>query len=279
MIKKILTLFLAALLSFSSAIAATDKYSKEYLQSKNHFSLTKKLAECVAQRAIKKSLKKELGSNIDVKLEAYTASSLKKGIFKNLEITGEEIFINDIPVERLYLNSLTDYNYIDYTKDPVEFKSDMTFAYELLLTDEAINASLNNSKYQSIVKSINRIASSLFVVKGVRTKIVDNKLYIIMDYNLPIVKLTKDKSFITSTEFEVVNGKIKAKNVHIDTAYGNLGLNKVANLINLLNPLEFTLDMIDNNEYKGNVENITFVDNMIKVNGTIGVTGKLGESK
>lgn len=269
--KKILTLFLVMAFGLCSAYAAVDKYSKEYLQSKNHFSLTKGFAERIAQNAIKKSLKKETGSKFDVKIDAYNTSSLKKGIFKNMEISGEEVYINEVIVPSITLKTVTDYNFVDYTKSPVEVKSDMVFAYEMLLSDESINAALNNKHYQSTIKSVNRIASNMFVVKGVRTKIIDNKLYIIMDYNLPIIKITKDKTFIMSTSFEVVNGKIRAKNVSIDTSYGNLGLNRVANLVNLLNPLEFTLEQIDNNKYKGNIENINFVDNMIKVNGTIEV--------
>ena len=60
-------------------------------------------------------------------------------------------------------------------------------------------------------------------------------MYIITDYVLPIAK-TKEKSFVAQSDFEVVNGKIKAKNVKISSSYGNIGLNKVANLINYLNP-------------------------------------------
>ncbi len=265
--KKIFILLLISLLSVSTSYSATDRYSQEYLQSKNHFSITKPLAEYIAKKAIKKSLKKETGANFDVKLDAYNTSSLKKGIFKNLEITGNDLFVNDIPVNYINLKSLTDYNYIDYTQSPVVYKSDMQFAYELVLTDEALNVALKDAQYQGIIKTVNRLAGSMFTIKALRTKIANNKLYLIMDYNLPIVKLTKDRSFVAATDFQVVNGKIKAKNVHIDTTYGKLGLNKVANLINLLNPLEFTLNQIDDNKYKGNIENINFVDNMIKVNG------------
>jgi len=272
--KKILILFAIALLTFNAAFAATDKYSKEYLQSKNHFSITKGFAERVAEKAIKKALKKETGANFDVKVDAYNTSSLKKGIFKNVELTGNDVFINDIPVEYINIKSLTDYNYIDYTQNPIVYMSDMEYAYELKLSDEAINATLKDKQYQTIINTVNRYAGSMFTITGVRSKFVDNKCYLIMDYNLPILKLKKDKSFVAATDFEVINGRIKAKNVHIDTSYGNLGLNKVANLINLLNPLEFTLDLLDDNNYKGNIENINFVDNLIKINGKISVKGK-----
>ena len=80
--------------------------------------------------------------------------------------------------------------------------------------------------------------------------------------------MTPKRRFIRWFQFPNI-GKIKAKNVKIDTAYGNLGLNKVANLINYLNPLEFTIHLLDDNKYNGNIENVNIVDNRVKVDGKI----------
>ncbi len=266
--KKILTLLLITFLTTSTVFAGVDRLSQEYLQSTNHLTITKPLAEWIAKRAIKKALKKETGADFDVQFEGYTTSSIKRGIFKTLEITGNDITFDDVMVPYVHLKSLTDYNYIDYTKNPMVYKSDMTFSYDLLLSEDSINAALKDSDYMKVITKVNKIASPVFVVKGVRTKIVNNKMYVITDYNFPIA-LTKDRVFIVQTDFQVVNGKIKAKNVKIDTSYGNLGLNKVANLINYLNPLEFTIDLLDDNKYTGNIENVNIVDNKVKVDGKI----------
>ena len=95
-----------------------------------------------------------------------------------------------------------------------------------------------------------------------------------MDYNFPIIKSSKDKMFIMTSDFMVADGKIRAKNVHIDSSYGRISLNKVTNLINLLNPLEFTLDMLENKQCQGKIENINIVDNRVKVSGKIYVKGE-----
>ena len=273
--KKILTLLLITFLTSTMAFAGVDRLSQEYLQSTNHFTITKPLAEMVAKKAIKKALKKETGANFDVEFEGYTTSSIKRGIFKTLELTGKNVELDGIKVPYVHLKSLTDYNYIDYTQSPMVFKSDMTYSYDVLLSDEAINTALKDSDYLKVISKVNKIASSFFVVKGVRTKIVDNKMYIVTDYNLPLA-VAKDRSFVVQSDFEVVNGKIRAKNVSIDTAYGNLGLNKVANLINYLNPLEFTLNMLDDNKYNGIIENVNIVDNQVKVDGKIYVGANKG---
>ena len=41
----------------------------------------------MVEKGIKKALKKETGAKFDVKFSAYTLASLKKGIFKSIEIT------------------------------------------------------------------------------------------------------------------------------------------------------------------------------------------------
>jgi len=272
--KKFFTLFLITLLTTGIAFSA-DKYSVEYLQGKNHFSLTRCFAENTVKRALKKALKKETGTDFDVKFEGYTLSSIKRGIFKSIEISGEDVNVEDIKIPYVHLKSLDDYNYIDYTKNPIEFKCDMTYAYDLLLNDEAINTALKKADYNKTLAKVNKIANPFFVVKGVRTKITNNKLYIITDYNLPL-SVTKDRSFVAQSDFEVIDGKIKAKNVSIDTAYGNLGLNKVANLINYLNPLEFTVDILESGQQKTTIENVNIVDNKVKVSGKIYVKGVNG---
>ena len=271
--KKVLLILLIMFLSTEISFAGVDRLSQEYLQSSKHFTITKPLAEYVAKKAIKKALKKETGTSFDVKFEGYTTSSIKRGIFKTVEITGKDVKVNDITIPYVNLKSLTDYNYIDYSKNPMVFKSDMTYAYDLLLNEDAINTALKDSDYMKVLTKVNKIARPFFVIKGVRTKIVNDKMYIITDYNLPIA-ITKDKSFVAQSDFEVKDGKIKAKNVSIDTAYGNLGLNKVANLINYLNPLEFTLSLLDENIHKCTIENINIVDNKVKVDGKIYVKGE-----
>jgi len=267
-LKKVIV-FVLMLISFGmSANAEVDKYSKEYLQENSHFSITKPFAEYAVKKAVKSALKKETKANFDINFEGYTTSSIKKGIFKYIELEGKEVNYHDIVIPYVHLKSLTDYNYIDYTQSPMVFKSDMTYEYELLLSEDSINSALKDSDYNKILAKVNRIANPLFVVSGTSIKIIDNKMYIITSYNIPLVK-GKERTFIAQSDFEIVNGKIKAKNVSIDTSYGKLGLNKVANLINYLNPLEFTLDLLDDNKHNGTIESIQIVDNKVKVGGKI----------
>ena len=273
--KKLFIALLFILFGFNLQVySSTDKYSQEYLQNQKHFSIFKPVAEGMVERGIKSALKKETGAKFDVKFSGYTLSSMKKGIFKSLEITGKDVKSNDIMIPYVHLKSLTDYNYVEYYKEPIQFKSDMLFAYDIELTEDSINQALADKEYLKTIKSVNKLAYPLFVVKKVRTKIINNRMYLIMDYNFPIIRASKDKVFVTSYDLKIENGVIKAKNVKLDSSYGNIPLDKVANLINYLNPLEFTLDLFDSKQCSGNVENVNIIDNKIKVDGKISVKGE-----
>lgn len=271
--KKFLT-FLFASIIFSSSVLAVDKYSVDYLRNKKHLSPVSPLVESVVQNEIKKSLKKETGANFKVKFKAYNLSSLKAGIFKYIEITGKNVTVEDIFVPYLRFYSISDYNRIDYAKNPIEMKSDMVYAYELNLSEKSINDALKTKEYQKIIQKVNKKAYPLFVLHDVKVRIRNNRVYIIMDYNFPINPAPKNKTFFVSSDFSAENGIIKAKNIGIDKVYGNVPLDKVANLINLLEPLSFTLDMMNSKKCKGKTENIKMVDNILQINGRIFIKGE-----
>lgn len=268
--KKILILFIIGIFfSTNPTLAETDKYSEDYLKNKKHCAIANPLAEGLVEHAIKKVLQKETKANFKVKFSAYTLSSLKKGIFKSVDLEAEDLVVEDIPISYAHLKSVTDYNYIDYKSKPIVFKSDMEFDYELLITDETINATLARKEYNEILDKVNKLAYPLFEIKKVKTKILDNRLYIAILYNFPINPKEKNKIFIVSSLFLVKDGKIEASDISLDEAYKKISLKKVTNLVNLVNPLEFMLTLLDSKKSKGNVRNLEFVDNKIKVNGTI----------
>ena len=133
--KKIVLSLLISAFVLMPAIAKVDKTSEEYLKNKKHLAIMNPFAENIVQKVIKKSLKKEIGKGNDkVKFEGYTLGSMKKGIFKTLEIYGKKLIVEDIPVNYLTLKSETDYNWIDFNEDPIKVKSDITFKYDLELS-------------------------------------------------------------------------------------------------------------------------------------------------
>lgn len=273
--KKIFLTMLISLFAFSPVLAKSDKLSEEYLKNKKHLALLNPFVETAAQKVIKKALVKEIGAGkYDVDLDGYTLGSMKKGIFKSLEIKSKDLTVNEIPVRHLNLKTLTDYNWIDFNENPVKIKSNLTFAYDMEITEKSINSALKQKDYQRKMEKVNSLAYPLFTLQDVRVRIRHDKVHIIMDYTLPLASSKKTRSFMVSSDFKVDNGKIKASNVGFDNSYGNLPLDKVTNLVNLVDPLSFTLAQLCEENCKGNIENVKIENNNIQIDGKIFVVKK-----
>ncbi len=267
--KKIVVLIIVFVLNFLAVCAKTDKMSADYLKNKKHFAIMNPLAENIAEKAIKKSLKKQTDSDFDINFQGYTFLSMKAGIFKSLDIKGQDVIIETIKIPYIRIKTLTDYNWIDYKQKPPVIKTAMTYAYEIHLSEESINQALTNRKYQKTLEKVNNIAYPFFKLNNVETKLKDNKFYMILGYNFPLAPSKKDKNFIISSKFKIINHRIKADDIGINSAYGNIEMSKVANLINLLDPLSFTLSILDTKKCNGQIENIKIIDNIIQINGKI----------
>lgn len=272
--KSLIIFFIFNLFFTMPVLAKPDKTSEDYLKNKKHFSVMNPCAEKFAEKIIKKSLKKETGGKYKVKFDGYTLSSMKQGIFKNLEITGKELVIDDIEIPYLKIKSISDYNWIDYTQNPIVIRSDMNYAFEIYLTEDAINTALDKKEYQKNLEKVNNIAYPLFTVSNVDVKVQNNKARFSIYYNFPVSPAKKDRVFHVTSGFRVENNKILASNIDVDKTYASLQKSKIANLINLLDPLSFTLSLIDDKKCNARIENVKIVDNIIQVNGKIYVKGE-----
>ena len=274
MIKNIVVLLIAMIMCTSSVLAKTDKSSAEYLKNKKHFTPLNPFVESIAQKVIKKTLKKSTGEIFKVKFDGYTLYSMKQGVFKNLELEGDNFQISGIDVKYLKLKSITDYNKINYKQNPAVIETDMIYAYELHLTEKSINQVLNHKEYQKKIDKINNITYPLFMLKNIDAKINNNKLHMIISYNFPIAPSNKDKIFTIKTGLKVERNKISADEIDIDSSNKALSAEKITNLINHLDPLTFALDLMNTKKCNARVENIKIIDNFIQINGKIYVKGE-----
>ena len=78
---------------------------------------------------------------------------------------------------------------------------------------------------------------------------------------------------MVSSRLHIVNNEIKPYDISFATAYGNLPLNKVVNLVNMLNPLNFTAKLIDSKDGEYKIKEIKIEDDIVIINGKIFVKG------
>ena len=277
---KFLIIILTSLFLTMPVLAKTDKTSVDYLKNKKHFAVINPIAENFVEKLIKKALKEHVGKfKYKAKFEIYTLSSLKKGIFKRAEITAYDFSFDNIPIKYVNIKSLDEYIWIDVKSDPMKFKSDANLEYKIELTEESINAALDKKDYQKKLSKINNIAYPLFSIHDLNIYIKNNYFVFLMSYSLPLSSSNKIKTFTAASDFIIDNGKIKVDNIKVDKAYSKMPLHKIANLLNLLDPLTFTISELTDNKCKSKIESVKVEDNIIKINGKIFIKGSTEISK
>lgn len=278
--KKLYIIILTSLLVTMPVFAKTDRTSVEYLKNKRHFAIVNPIAENFVEKLINKALKEKVGKfRYKTKFEIYTLSSLKRGIFKRAEVTAYDFSFDNIPIKYVNIKSLDEYIWIDVKSDPMKFKSDANLEYNIELTEESINAALDKKDYQKKLAKINNIAYPLFTIHDLNIRVKNDNFIFIMSYSLPLSSSNKVRTFTAASNFIVENGKIKVDNIKVDKTYAKMPLHKIANLLNLLDPLTFTLSELTDNKCKSKIESVKVEDNIIKINGKIFIKGSTEISK
>ena len=141
------------------------------------------------------------------------------------------------------------------------------------MNEESINTALQKKEYQKVLNDVNTIAYPLFEMKDLDIKIKNNRVYFIMRYNFPISPSNKNKTFVVSTLFNVIDNKIKTCDIKINEAYGIIQTNKTANLLNRLMPLSYTMSIINKRNCNTKIETVKIIDDLIKIDGKIYIKG------
>lgn len=229
------------------------------------------LAEQVAQAIIKKQLKKESGENFKVRLNSYSVADLKAGRFKSLNISGKNLDLDGVAVSYIDFKTLCDFNYIVLDKDSntVYFKEAFPMSYSIVMNEKDINKTMESGAYSKLIRDVNNFGKtlSLFQINKTHAKIRNNQFLYVFNYSVPFLSGTYD--LVVAADLKVVDGNIEFKNTRITNKKFNMDISNLAKVLNYLNPLEFSLNILENNNTTMNVRNIAIYNDAINVNGTV----------
>lgn len=225
-------------------------------------------AEKIAQVIIKKSITKQANGKFKVHLDSYSVKDLKKGIFKSFSLVGKNVEMGDVYFTEFTLNTLCKFNYIelDSNNKPI-FKEDLPLSFSVVMTPDDINKTMNGESYRHVIDSINAIGAGFFKVKESQVKITNNQFLYILKVAIPFVKNTQN--IVISSDLKVSNGEIDFDNTKLVSDSFMIDLKKVDKLINYINPLDYSLEVLENNNAKLNVRNIKIKNNKIYANGLV----------
>ena len=265
----VFTLLVSGLLTAGSSVEAASSYycAAPYdLSSKPARMFTKVtganfMSEKIAERILKSEVTKNADGKFKVGVDSFSLSDLTAGRFKGMQIHGENVVADGVYFSTMDLKTLCDFNYIVYDKknSTAIFKEDFPLFFGVSFSENDLNNTMKAAGYDNI--------------DSTKVKIKDNKFYFVFGIKIPILNTMPNKTFTVAfvSDLNVVNGKIKLDNPELINDFIRVDMAKMVSALNYLNPLEYSLDVMENKNAVLNVQEVNIADNKINISGIINV--------
>ncbi len=230
-------------------------------------SITEKKVESILEKEV---LKIGSAEELKIDLDSFSPRDLKNGIFKSMELTAKDVVVNDISLTSLHLKSLCNFNYIKQSGDEVVFMEALPMSFDMTMTQSAVNKTLKHEQYLKVINDFNNMASSYGLgvkISSTRIAIKNGKFYYIIGFELPFVR--NEQKIVLDTDLRVKNGKIDFYNTKLVSGRFNLDMKRLDFIMNYLNPLDFSVNILKNKDAKVSVKNIDIKNNVIITDGII----------
>lgn len=223
------------------------------------------------EHVLEKQAKKEFKGNFDVKLKSFSKKDLKEGKFKSITASGENLEIDGISIQKITLNSLCEYNQLAKNESgKYEFVTDFPALLTFEFTPQNINQVKNMPEYKAKLAKINSELNGFLKISDMNFDLRDDKLIYDINYTLPFspneqrISISSDVAYFNNTVYN-----------QTETASGKsvvLQFFKMANALNYINPLDFSMKFLQNNNIAGSVQNVYIKDNKVFVEALFNVT-------
>lgn len=227
------------------------------------------LAEKIAQSIIKKQLKKATKESFKVEMKSYSAKDLLQGKFKSLKLSGKNLEIDGAYLTSLEAKTICEFNSVEIGKNTVKFRENMAMNFAIEISNTDLKRTIKSSNY---VKELNKINLSgfgitFFKLTGADVEIKNNKLFFTIEVTSPFS--VKPVSIVVGSDIKVENGQIMLTKLYFTNVYAIVDLSKVTYLLNALNPLTFSIDILENKQAKTKITSVDIIGDRIFVKGSI----------
>ena len=228
------------------------------------------LAETVAQSIIKKELKNATKQNFNVSVKSYSFKDLYQGRFKSMKISGNNLDIEGVYLTSLELKTLCSFNYIERYGDSIKFKENMAMGFSTEISDVDLTKTMKTKGYLDKLNCVNveGCGVTFFKLSGASVNIKNNKLYFKVRVTSQLF-LVKPLDLVIATDLKVEDGRIVLTKIDFGKLPKGIDLSKVAYNLNAMNPLAFSIDVLENENTKMCIKNVNIVGDRIIVNGDV----------
>jgi len=229
-----------------------------------------RLSEKIAEARIKDELKKVTKQKLNVSVSSYSFQDLFHGRMKTIVISGKNLNFEGVYLSSLELKTLCDFNYVQLDKDPIRFKENMIMSFSTVISDKDLMKTMESSGYLDKLNCVNvkGCGITFFQLSGAGVKIAKNKLFFKVRVTSQLL-LEKPLDIAMSTDLTAKKGRIILTKMDLGNFAKGLDLTKVANQINTMNPLTFSLEVLENKNTKMCIKNVEISGDKILVSGNI----------
>lgn len=277
---KRLVLILCLLVFSSTQAFAICDYSakcapKAYDLSSKGAQITSKitgmtfLTEKIAQMVIKKELKKATKENFKVTMKSYSANDLMHGRFKSLKISGKNLDIDGVYLTSLEAKTLCDFNYVELYKNNIKFKENMVMDFSMEISSQDLQKTIQSTGYLDKLNKTNLscFGITFFKLNGADVQVKNNKLYFTVKVTTPMS--ANPIPIVVRSDLKVEDGNIVMTKIDLVNVFTVIDLSKITYLMNALNPLTFSTEILNNKDSKMSIKTVDIIGDKISVKGNI----------
>lgn len=276
----ILMIFCLIIFCTAPSFAACDYFNlcpkKSYgLSSKMGQAVSKgigatSLSEKIAQARIRSELKKATRQHFDVYVKSYSFQDFVHGRFKSIVISGKNLDIQGAHLSSLELKTLCNFNYVQFNRTPIRFKENLIVGFTTVISDKDLMETMKSNGYLDKLNCVNvqGCGITFFKLSGADVEIKNNKLFFKVRVTSQLL-LAKPLDIKMSTDLKVEDGRIVFTKVDLSSLPNGMDLTNFAYRLNAINPLTFSLDVLENKNTKMCIKDVKIVGDKIIIKGNI----------
>ena len=227
------------------------------------------LTEKIAQSIIKGQLKKATKEKFRVEMKSYSANDLLHGRFKSLKFSGKNLEIEGVYLTSLKVKTLCDFNYVELDKNSIKFKENMLMGFDLEISNTDLKKTIQSTGYLDKLNkvSLSGMGITFFKLDSADVQIKNNKLYFTIKVTSPMS--ARPIPIMVRSDLKIEEGKIVMTKLDFVNLLTVVDLSKLTYLLNALNPLTFSTDILNNKNSKMSIQDVNIIGDRIFIKGNV----------
>ena len=271
--KKILWLVICILVVCPSVLAnnlcATNyELTSGWNKTLSKISGSNFIHKTILEQVLEKQLTKNFIGKFDVKIKSFSTPDLKEGKFKELSAIGENVIIDKLEVSKISINSLCPYNQIKKIDNKTyQFKENFPAQAIIELSADNLNKITQTTDYKRTLKELNKTMRGFLKIEDIKFEISENKLWYNLIFTTPFSP--KKQAIRIGTNPNFTGEDITISNSVTSSKTTILSILNLSDALNFINPLDFSLEILENNVVDAQLQELYIRDNKIVLNSLV----------